>query len=428
MNIINNDIAIPFLSKIINTQFNITKTTLCDNMIQPSSPKILSENNEISSDSYDVIQSETEIPRGTSPTKIISNIHCSNCGKYGHAFKRCKEPITSIGIINIYLNDVRLEHAFENKYILSNIMLKYKNNYCIKNIAISKFNEKNKINTNADIITEYMKIVKENIKVLMIRRKNTVGYIEFVKGRYDEHNNNEILLLLNQMTNTEIKYLLNNSFDNIWYEMWNGKYSNLPLNENNFYIADANTILLNGTIDTELEKNFNNLSTKDKFIYVKIHLKDYLISKKKFEFVKFTKIIEFLFPSIVVKYEEAEWGFPKGRRNIYEKNMDCALREFEEETGIQGTTIKMMDRIYPLNELLTGTNNINYKHIYYLSFSQQLELHLTQQSQIMEIGAIGWFNYNEAIKLIRPYHINRIKILDDIILFIAYNLKYLMRN
>ena len=30
---------------------------------------------------------------------------------------------------------------------------------------------------------------------------------------------------------------------------------------------------------------------------------------------------------------EPEWGYPKGRRNYQEKDLHCALREFEEETG-----------------------------------------------------------------------------------------------
>ena len=32
-------------------------------------------------------------------------------------------------------------------------------------------------------------------------------------------------------------------------------------------------------------------------------------------------------------WTEQEWGFPKGRRNFQEKDYDCAIREFTEETG-----------------------------------------------------------------------------------------------
>jgi 8-oxo-dGTP pyrophosphatase MutT (NUDIX family) len=35
-----------------------------------------------------------------------------------------------------------------------------------------------------------------------------------------------------------------------------------------------------------------------------------------------------------INYEHPEWEFPKGRKNKDESDIECALREFEEETGI----------------------------------------------------------------------------------------------
>ena len=29
----------------------------------------------------------------------MNNIYCGNCGKKGHMYKQCKEPVTSLGII-----------------------------------------------------------------------------------------------------------------------------------------------------------------------------------------------------------------------------------------------------------------------------------------------------------------------------------------
>ena len=37
-----------------------------------------------------------------------------------------------------------------------------------------------------------------------------------------------------------------------------------------------------------------------------------------------------------------EWGFPKGRRNYQENDIDCATREWEEETGYSRNQIKMV--------------------------------------------------------------------------------------
>jgi 8-oxo-dGTP pyrophosphatase MutT (NUDIX family) len=346
-------------------------------------------------------------------------MYCSNCGKYGHIYKKCKEPIISIGIINLYLTDLKLDTFFLNKYVIENIGEKYRqNNYHIKNIFLQKFNAKNKVSTeNEEELTLYLDIVKQKTKFLMIRRKNTVGYIEFVRGRYDENDNESILFLLNQMTHDEINYLRTNDFNIIWDNLWNGKYNNLPMDEaviNNMDLLDEAEYLI----------NLDKLSYKDRYIYTKVHLKEYTFSKTKFIKVMTDNLFDILKEQINILYEQPEWGFPKGRRNLYEKNIDCAIREFTEETGIYSENITIMDRIFPLNETLKGTNNLDYKHSYYLSIGKMIDVQLALPSQKIEIGAIGWFTYNEAIKIIRPYHNNRLKLLDEIILFLAYNLKY----
>jgi 8-oxo-dGTP pyrophosphatase MutT (NUDIX family) len=337
--------------------------------------------------------------------------YCSNCGKNGHNSKKCNEPIISIGIINLYLNDDTLTNSFMNKYVMKNVLQNYtREGYQIKNISLTKFNEKNNGHlTNASEIEPYVNIAKKNVKFLMIRRKYSVGYIEFVKGRYSETNEEEIIYLVNQMTPDELTYLQTHTFDEIWHDMWDGKYDNLPLDEN----------LLN-------EVHIHNMSYRDVQIYTKVHLKEYNTSKMKFELLKADNVIQRLIMEnkLDIKYNEPEWGFPKGRRNLYEKNIDCAVREFTEETGIRTDKINVMDRIFLLNETLTGTNNVDYKHWYYLSISKMEPVALNSPSQRMEIGDIAWLSYDEAKEIIRPYHTNRLTILDEIVMFLAYNLKY----
>jgi 8-oxo-dGTP pyrophosphatase MutT (NUDIX family) len=354
---------------------------------------------------------------------IKNKIWCSNCGKYGHVYKKCSDPITSIGIINLYLTDLKLDTLFMNKYVIKNVVQKYKqNNYHIKNIYLNKFNDKNNNSILKDVLSlnymdKYLDIVKNKLKILMIRRKNTVGYIEFIRGRYNERDDKSILFLLNQMTHEEINFLRTHKFEEIWSILWNGKYDNLPIDQLTINNMDS----LN---EEQYHFNLEKLTSKDKYIYLKVHLKEYTLSNNKFKYLNENNIFDRLEQHINILYEQPEWGFPKGRRNIHEKNIDCALREFEEESGISGENIDLMDRIYPLNEMLIGTNNLNYKHSYYLSIGKLEDINLDLPSQKIEIGGIGWFTYNEAKNMIRPYHVNRIKILDEIILFIAHNLRY----
>ena len=47
------------------------------------------------------------------------------------------------------------------------------------------------------------------------------------------------------------------------------------------------------------------------------------------------------------RWEEPEWGFPKGRRNYQEKDYDCAMREFTEETGLSSAIVNNIQNITP---------------------------------------------------------------------------------
>ena len=71
---------------------------------------------------------------------------CNNCGRYGHQFHQCKNPITSIGIIVFTRNS---------------------------------FNE---------------------LEYLMIRRKDSLGYVDFIRGKYPLFNKRYILNIMNEMT------------------------------------------------------------------------------------------------------------------------------------------------------------------------------------------------------------------------------------
>ena len=78
-------------------------------------------------------------------------IYCNNCGRIGHQYHQCKLPITSYGII-----------AF-------------------------------KITKNKEV------------KYLLIRRKDTLGYVDFIRGKYTHNNMQHIVNMLQEMTNDEKK-------------------------------------------------------------------------------------------------------------------------------------------------------------------------------------------------------------------------------
>ena len=102
---------------------------------------------------------------------IKKNLYCTNCNKKGHIYKSCLEPVISNGIIGIYIENLKKENIddLENFLSINLNSFKYK-----------KLNNKSKISSN-------------NIKFLMIQRKNSLGYLEFMRGRYDVNNNQNIV-------------------------------------------------------------------------------------------------------------------------------------------------------------------------------------------------------------------------------------------
>jgi 8-oxo-dGTP pyrophosphatase MutT (NUDIX family) len=282
---------------------------------------------------------------------IKKNFYCTNCNKKGHVYKNCLEPIISNGIISIYIDNFNKEN-FDSleKYISLNL---YPSLRLKKNINFDIQNIKNQ---------------NSNIKFLMIQRKNSLGYLEFIRGRYDENNDQNINYIFEQMTQNEIQDILTKDFDFLWNDLW----------------------------------DVNNIKNKN-------HYKEYMTSRQKFYELKLNKseIINNLKP----KYLYNEWGFPKGRRELYESDIICAIREFEEETNIKENMYNLLESCSKIKENLIGTNGINYLHNYFLAILNTDKIN-NIDSNNREIGNIKVMSYNECIENIRPYHINKLKIIN----------------
>ncbi len=248
---------------------------------------------------------------------------CNNCGKHGHLFHQCKNPITSIGII-VY----------------------------------------NSQNIN-------------NIKYLLIRRKDSLGYVDFMRGKYPLFNKRYLLNIINEMTNSEKNNLLTKDFDMLWNELW----------------GEHIGIQYRGEEKNSKEK-FNSLKAG-----ISLHNNFYSL--------------ETLINSSNTSWKEPEWGFPKGRRNYQEKDLCCALREFEEETGCSKNSIKLIQNLIPIEELFTGSNYKSYKHKYYLANIDNIDISFTN-FQTSEVSKIEWINSNDCIKLLRPYNLERIETINKV--------------
>jgi len=293
--------------------------------------------------------------------------YCTNCGKYGHSNKKCFDSVTSLGVIATMIDNVPLNVESFSKFLNQ----KYID---IDNYNISKVENITKLDS-----------FKKNIKFLMIQRKHSLTYIDFLRGNYDINKNEPLKKLFLYMAPFEIQNIAKLDFDNLWNNLWN--------------------------------KTSNN----------KQFQKEYIKSKNNFTSLINTGIIYELI-NIKPLYNSTEWGFPKGKRNLFEKNLDCALREFNEETTIENKDIYLLNKINNIVEEYTSTNNITYKHIYYFALANNSneELYDIKTENNNEISNVGWFTWEEATQMIRGHYSEKLKVLNQTyFLFLNLYLDYI---
>jgi len=254
----------------------------------------------------------------------MKTIYCTNCGKIGHNYKNCKNPIISYGIM----------------------LFKYELN---------------------------------EFKLLLVQRKDSIAYIEFIRGKYSITNTSKLFNILENITKTELTNILNYEFDYLWNTLWSSN------------------------IDSTSLKKFE---------------KEYSSSLKKFNFIKSRSNeinIYDILSVLHINYNETEWGIPKGRRNLNELDIEVANREFQEETNLTEDDYILIPSLSPIRERFFGTNKLKYDHIYYIAIAKKnIEPQINQNNinQIIEIKNIKWLNRENAIKCIRKYETEKKKIIN----------------
>lgn len=247
-------------------------------------------------------------------------MYCNNCGLRGHVFRDCQDPIVSCGIILV----------------------------------------RGRRQLPIDPVTA---------EVLMIRRKDSMSYTEFLRGKYHAQDTTYLHTLLENMTQSEQESLRTLSFDALWGKLWG-------------YGVDH-------------------------------HSNEYPHAKQRFESLPIQDLLD-AHPSI---YAEPEWGFPKGRRIRCESDLECATREFLEETNIPREAYVILKNVL-LTETFRGTNGIMYKHVYYVALvHDESKIQLDQKftpMQRREISGIGWKRLGACRDLTRPHVTGRLPMLDTL--------------
>jgi 8-oxo-dGTP pyrophosphatase MutT (NUDIX family) len=270
----------------------------------------------------------TEHHKDEGKSVTSSGIVCSNCGGSGHVYRLCTHPVSSYGII------------------------------CFRLVVV------------ADAVRP---------QYLMVQRKDSLGFVEFVRGKYDTDDLEYIGAMLGNMTREERDKVLHAAgIEVLWEHLW----------------RDMST----------------PPGSQPKSVNKPAFIKDFEDARAKYLRIQ-GRLHELLrrYPSEI---QETEWGFPKGRRNMNESDIDCAFREFQEETGLSHRHLKLAKDLTSVEELFRGSNGVCYRHCYFVAKASPKLLATcgadgSYQHVNGEIRAVQWFDYDACMRKIRDAYPQR---------------------
>lgn len=228
--------------------------------------------------------------------------------------------------------------------------------------------------------THKKRITIDDILFLLQQRRDTFEYVDFVFGTWKNYE--DLTPIFTNFSQEERARVRNYIFFELWEDIWINKTS-------------------------------------------KQYKDNYQRAKRRYDSIK--HMIPFLLDSTQSSVIGPTWGFPKGRKNnMNESDVECAIRETEEETRIDrskfnilynsgnpGEYINQINKKNKLTETETkfserfqGTNGMSYTTIYYLTEVCDTDIPMDimtpncirQTSFSEESTCVKWVTYNEACK------------------------------
>ncbi len=288
---------------------------------------------------------------------VKKQYNCSNCGKPGHTLRSCQDPVMSYGVIAFRI--VGSTPPGISSGHVEGVLCSEREDY----LGLSRAGK---------------------IQFMLIQRKDSLSFVEFVRGKYTLDDPTYLRILFENMTVSERQKIVSMEFDELWRSVW-------------------------GEIPTKTYKNDYEIS-KVKFAILMGGPSPVAVEAERQVGITIRQLID----ETTSQHQEPEWGFPKGRRNPNEEDLAVAVREFYEETGVSRSQICIIKNLQPLEETFFGSNRVHYCHKYFMGYCRpELDVSMDNCNHHMlrEIGNIGWFSVEEALQKIRPENVEKREVL-----------------
>ena len=225
-----------------------------------------------------------------------------------------------------------------------------------------------------------LKIVNRELKILLVQRKFSLSFQEFILGKYKLYDFQRIEKMFKTMTISEKELIKDKSFNELWNSIWSfsDEMNKIEAIQKKKEISNNRYTVL---YDSDTFSNLNYLTNTESI------------------------------------FDEPEYTFPKGRKNSGESSFAAAVREVKEETELElGQDYVHLTNIKPLSERYIGNDSHLYRNTYFIGLIiSDKNVFSNNEYQKTEVGKIDLFNVCECLKLMRCNARRKERILSQLI-------------
>jgi 8-oxo-dGTP pyrophosphatase MutT (NUDIX family) len=226
------------------------------------------------------------------------------------------------------------------------------------------YKDKSKPRNSAGIALCRYNFKKKDIEILFVKKRCTYWYTTFVLGRYNVRDDKRILFMLSRMTPEEKLIILTMDYKVIWDHNWQTHNYNPKF------------------------KNRKQITTQESYDAKRLKFEDLIRDNGN----KLRLLIS------QSKNRPLIWEVPKGRKvSDAENDVECAVREFEEETDIPKESYMFLP-IKPIS-FSHRDGDVNYVNKYYIAIPTapiRCRVNFDMIDQISEIIDVRWFTERES--------------------------------